>query len=78
MLRKTPEFGEIRYRYAQDRINEGERALEEGDFERARDEAQLVLELKGITSKQRQDARRLMRSARGSQPDPQARPNTDP
>jgi pSer/pThr/pTyr-binding forkhead associated (FHA) protein len=78
VLRKTPEFGEIRYRYAQDRINEGERALEEGDFERARDEAQLVLELKGITSKQRQDARRLMRSARGPQPDPQARPNTDP
>jgi pSer/pThr/pTyr-binding forkhead associated (FHA) protein len=77
VLRKTPEFGEIRYRYAQARINEGERALEEGDLERAQGEAQLVLELKGITSKQRQDARRLMRSARGLQPEPKARPDTD-
>jgi pSer/pThr/pTyr-binding forkhead associated (FHA) protein len=77
VLRKTPEFGEIRYRYAQARINEGERALEKGDLERALSEAQLVLELQGITSKQRQDARRLIRSARGPQPEPKARPNTD-
>ena len=44
---RTPEFGEIRYRYAQAHINEGERALEEGDLELARGEAKLVLELKG-------------------------------
>jgi len=62
VLRKTPEFGEIRYRYAQAHLAEGERALLAGDLGRARREARLVLELKGITSKQRQDARRLMRS----------------
>ena len=78
VLRKTPEFGEIRYRYAQAHINESERALEEGDRETARSEAQLVLELKGITSKQRQDARRLMRNARDPQPKPTAPPNVDP
>ena len=78
VLRKTPEFGEIRYRYAQAHINESERALEEGDRETARSEAQLVLELKGITSKQRQDARRLMRNARAPQPEPKAPPNVDP
>ena len=78
VLRKTPEFGEIRYRYAQAHINEGERALEEGDRDLARGEAKLVLELKGITSKQRQDARRLMRSARGPQVAPEAPPKLDP
>jgi pSer/pThr/pTyr-binding forkhead associated (FHA) protein len=78
VLRRTPEFGEIRYRYAQAHINESERALEEGDRDRARGEARLVLELKGITSKQRQDARRLMRSAREPQVAPEARPNLDP
>jgi pSer/pThr/pTyr-binding forkhead associated (FHA) protein len=78
VLRKTPEFGEIRYRYAQAHINEAERALGEGDRELARGEAKLVLELKGITSKQRQDARRLMRSARDPQPKPTARPNIEP
>ena len=78
VLRKTPEFAEIRYRYAQAHINEGERALEEGDRDLARGEAKLVLELKGITSKQRQDARRLMRSARDPQPKPTAPPNVDP
>jgi len=77
VLRKTPEFGEIRYRYAQAHINEGERALEDGDLERAQGEAQLVLELNGITSKQRQDARRLMRSTRSPQPKPKARPKID-
>jgi pSer/pThr/pTyr-binding forkhead associated (FHA) protein len=78
VLRKTPEFGEIRYRYAQAHINDGERALGEGDREIARAEAKLVLELKGITPKQRQDARRLMRSARAPQPKPTVRPNVDP
>ncbi|MBW2188817.1 MAG: hypothetical protein JRG93_04365, partial [Deltaproteobacteria bacterium] len=65
VLRKTPEFGEIRYRYAQAHINEAERALEEGDRELARREATLVLELPSITSKQRRDARRLVRRAQG-------------
>jgi pSer/pThr/pTyr-binding forkhead associated (FHA) protein len=78
VLRRTPEFGEIRYRYAQAHINESERALEEGDRDRARGEARLVLELKGITSKQRQDARRLMRSAREPQPKAEALPNVGP
>ncbi len=75
VLRATPEFGEIRYRYAQAHITEGERALEEEDLERARSEAKLVLGLQGITSKQRQDARRLLRSARDARPKPQ--PDTD-
>jgi pSer/pThr/pTyr-binding forkhead associated (FHA) protein len=77
VLRKTPEFGEIRYRYAQSHITEGERALDEGDLEQARDEAKLVLELKGITSKQRQDARRLMRRARDPQLKPKVGPNVE-
>lgn len=64
VLRDTPEFGEIRYRYAQAHVHEGELALEEGDLERARSSAQLVLGLEGITLKQRQEARRLMRKAR--------------
>ncbi len=64
VLRETPEFGEIRYRYAQSHINEGELALEEGDLDKARSEAELVLALEGITPKQRQDARRLVRRAR--------------
>jgi pSer/pThr/pTyr-binding forkhead associated (FHA) protein len=64
VLRETPEFGEIRYRYAQAHLTEGERAVEAGDLERARSEARLVLELKGITPKQREDAKRLMRGAR--------------
>jgi hypothetical protein len=75
VLRATPEFGEIRYRYAQAHITEGERALEEKDPERARSEAKLVLELQGITSKQRQDARRLLKSARDARPKPP--PDTD-
>jgi pSer/pThr/pTyr-binding forkhead associated (FHA) protein len=70
ILRTTPEFGEIRYRYAQAHINEGRRALAEGNLARARDEAELVLGLEGITSKQRQDARRLMRSVHETQPTP--------
>jgi pSer/pThr/pTyr-binding forkhead associated (FHA) protein len=78
VLRRTPEFGEIRYRYAQAHINEAQRALGEGDRELARGEARLVLELQGITSKQRQDARRLMRSVRDSQPRSEVQPNIDP
>ncbi len=87
ILRETPEFGEIRYRYAQAHIQEGELALEDGDFERARRAAKLVLELDGITSKQRQDARRLMRKAREpaeatparqeSSPKPRSEPPTE-
>ena len=78
VLRKTPEFGEIRYRYVQSHINEGERALEKGDLERVRDEASLVLALQGITIKQRQDAQRLMRTARNARAEPKPKPNTDP
>ena len=59
-------------------LDEAERALEEGNRALARAEAKLVLELQGITSKQRQDARRLMRTARDAQPRPQAEPNNDP
>jgi pSer/pThr/pTyr-binding forkhead associated (FHA) protein len=66
VLRETPEFGEIRYRYAQAHITEAELALQKGELERVQGEVKLVLGLPGITSKQRQDARRLMRSARGS------------
>jgi pSer/pThr/pTyr-binding forkhead associated (FHA) protein len=64
VLRETPEFDEIRYRYTQAHIHAGERALEEGDGEVARREARLVLELGGTTAKQRQDARQLLRGAR--------------
>ncbi|MFZ1864952.1 MAG: FHA domain-containing protein [Polyangiales bacterium] len=63
VLRDTPEFGEIRYRYAQAHLLEAREALERGDRERAQREASLVLELEGITDKQRQDARRLARRA---------------
>jgi hypothetical protein len=63
VLRQTPEFAEIRYRYAQSHFNEGERALEEGDLEQARAEANLVLGLEGITPKQRRDSKRLLRRA---------------
>jgi pSer/pThr/pTyr-binding forkhead associated (FHA) protein len=78
VLRKTPEFGEIRYRYAQVHIQQGERALAEGDREMARGEAMLVLALKGITSKQRQDARRLMRRAGDPESQPMAGPTVGP
>ena len=64
VLRETPEFEEIRYRYTQAHIHAGELALDEGDGEVASAEARLVLELKGTTPKQRQDARRLLRGAR--------------
>jgi len=70
VLRQTLEFGEIRYRYAQAHITEGELAVEERDLEKARHEAKLVLQLDGITSKQRLDAKRLMKSAREPKPDP--------
>ncbi len=64
VLRKTPEFGEIRYRYVQSHIQAAERALDEGEPERAASEAGLALEVKGITSRQRQEARRLLRKAK--------------
>ena len=64
VLRKTPEFGEIRYRYVQSHIQEGEDAYAGKDFERAIEEAQLALAVPGITSKQRQEARRLLRRSR--------------
>jgi hypothetical protein len=67
ILRSTPEFGEIRYRYAQAHIAEGERALVEGDAVRAQAEAEVVLGIGGITSKQRREARRLLRRAQASQ-----------
>ena len=67
VLRQTPEFGEIRYRYVQSHINDGERALEEGDLVRAQQEAELVLDVEGITPKQRQEARRLIRRAKATQ-----------
>jgi pSer/pThr/pTyr-binding forkhead associated (FHA) protein len=78
VLRETPEFDEIRYRYTQAHINAGERALEEGDGEVARTEATLVLELTGTTPKQRQDARRLLRSARNPKRAPEGGPNAAP
>ncbi|MDH3653626.1 MAG: FHA domain-containing protein [Myxococcales bacterium] len=68
VLRETPEFGEIRYRYAQSHISDGERALEARDFEQVRRKAKLVLALDEITSKQRSDAKRLMRRARAVRP----------
>jgi len=63
VLRETPEFGEIRYRYANAHLLEARRALERGDRERAGSEAKLVLDLPGITDKQRQEARRLLGQA---------------
>jgi pSer/pThr/pTyr-binding forkhead associated (FHA) protein len=64
VLRETPEFGEIRYRYAQAHLLEARRALEHRHSGRAKREAALVLALPGITDRQRQEARRLARRAR--------------
>ena len=77
VLRETPEFGEIRYRYAQSHISDGERALEAGDFEQVRRKAKLVLALDEITSKQRSDAKRLARRARAAKPDPEPGPTRE-
>ncbi|MFW2389144.1 MAG: FHA domain-containing protein [Polyangiales bacterium] len=74
ILRKTPEFGEIRYRYAQAHINEAELALEKGELDRAQSAAKLVIGLAGATPKQRQDAKRLMRSARAPADEPKVDP----
>jgi hypothetical protein len=63
ILRQTPEFAEIRYRYAQAHVDVGERALEEGDLEQARAQAMRVLAIEGITPKQRRDGKRLLRRA---------------
>jgi hypothetical protein len=67
VLRETPEFGEIRYRYVQSHIQEGEEAFEKEDFARAVAEAELSLGVPGITAKQRQEARRLLRRTRSRQ-----------
>jgi hypothetical protein len=67
VLRDTPEFGEIRYRYVQSHIQEGLLAFEQDDFDRAMAEASVALEVTGITSKQRQEARRLLRRAKSRQ-----------
>ena len=67
VLRETPEFGEIRYRYVQSHIHEAERAMEDGDTEQVLEEAELVLAVEGITPRQRQEARRLVRLARNAQ-----------
>ena len=67
VLRKTPEFGEIRYRYVQSHIYGGELAYEEGDYERATHEASTALDVPGITPKQREEARRLLRRAKAAQ-----------
>ena len=67
VLRDTPEFGEIRYRYVQSHIQEGLLAFEQDDFDRAMAEASVALEVTGITSKQRQEARRLFRRAKSRQ-----------
>jgi pSer/pThr/pTyr-binding forkhead associated (FHA) protein len=63
VLRDTPEFGEIRYRYVQSHIQDGEAAFADADFARAIAEAELALGVSGITPKQRQEARRLLRRA---------------
>jgi pSer/pThr/pTyr-binding forkhead associated (FHA) protein len=77
VLRETPEFGEIRYRYAQSHISDGERALEAGDFVQVRRKAKLVLALDEITSKQRSDAKRLARRARAAKPNPEPGPKRE-
>ncbi|MDH3199959.1 MAG: FHA domain-containing protein [Myxococcales bacterium] len=76
VLRDTPEFGEIRYRYAQVHISAGDKALRDGDAELAKKQAQRVLGLKGITSKQRRDAKRLLSQA--SRPSPREQPSVSP
>ncbi len=68
VLRDTPEFGEIRYRYAQAHISAGDEALRAGDTELAMKGATRVLALEGITPKQQRDARRLLRQARRRSP----------
>jgi hypothetical protein len=74
VLRGTPEFGEIRYRYAQAHILAGDKALRVGDAELAKKQAKLVLALKGTTSKQRRDAKRLLNQARQPSREPSPSP----
>ncbi len=78
ILRKTLEFGEIRYRYAQAQISRAQLARDKGDLEQTRSSAKLVLGLEGITSKQRSDAARLMRSARAPSSAPASTPQSTP
>lgn len=74
VLRGTPEFGEIRYRYAQAHILAGDKALRVGDAQLAKKQAKLVLALKGTTSKQRRDAKRLLNQARQPSREPSPSP----
>ncbi|MEM8609460.1 MAG: FHA domain-containing protein [Myxococcota bacterium] len=64
VLRRTLEYGEIRYRYVQAHIDAGEDALAAGAFDDARREARLVLGIPRITNKQRRDARRILTNAK--------------
>lgn len=64
VLRRTLEYGEIRYRYVQAHIDRGEDALAAGALEDAKREARLVLGIPKITTKQRRDARRIVASTR--------------
>ena len=67
VLRDTPEFGEIRYRYVQSHIQEGQSAFADDNFGRAVAEAKVALDVPGITAKQRQEARKLLRRASSRQ-----------
>ena len=78
VLRGTPEFGEIRYRYAQAHILAGDKALRVGDAQLAKKQAKLVLALKGTTSKQRRDAKRLLNQARQPSREPSRQPSPSP
>lgn len=64
VLRRTLEYGEIRYRYAQAHIDRGEDALAAGKLDHAKREARLVLGIPRITTKQRRDARRIVANTR--------------
>ncbi|MEM7139295.1 MAG: FHA domain-containing protein [Myxococcota bacterium] len=64
VLRRTPEFGEIRYRYVQSHVDAAEEAIEADQPDRARREARLALTTPGITPKQKRDARRIVAAAR--------------
>ncbi|MEM7437013.1 MAG: FHA domain-containing protein [Myxococcota bacterium] len=64
VLRRTPEFGEIRYRYVQSHVDAAEEAMEAGQPNLARREAKLALAIPGMTSKQKRDARRIVSATR--------------
>ncbi|MGB5812962.1 MAG: FHA domain-containing protein [Polyangiales bacterium] len=64
VLRRSPEFGEIRYRYVQSKIERAQQLLEEEDAAAAKRLARQVLGIAGITSKQRRDAKEVVAQAR--------------